>query len=280
MSLIKLIKEWKIIEDISKNFDVVLSDFDFKNKKIKLLDGSFEETISCYVAKNQKILLILDHLLLESIFHIIGNVSNIFIIDMHTGIYEKWNKLKESVFDVTALFSLDFDIYEPSDIKFIEILLNKGEGKNLVRINSNETTMENHIGLKDVNFLKDQGYDWTISTLLVSGNYWIELIKGIESNEKLHKSFGVFVINKLNFILTEELINNINITKNIFVIVDIKNMKLYKNYIKSLLYDNKLYDITINFIIPNYDNLTTIIDEYRLEEVSFDAKGIMDKILN
>jgi len=57
-------------------------------------------------------------------------------------------------------------------------------------------------------------------------------------------------------------------------------MKLYKNYIKSLLYDNKLYDITINFIVPDYDNLTTIIDEYRLEEVSFDAKGIMNKILS
>jgi hypothetical protein len=54
---------------------------------------------------------------------------------------------------------------------------------------------------------------------------------------------------------------------------------LYEYFIKWVLLENKITDIDVVFVTPNYEKITTILPEYIYEQAHFDWAWIASKIM-
>jgi len=76
----------------------------------------------------------------------------------------------------------------------------------------------------------------------------------------------VFVLNKLNFDLDKKIKEKLSNTKNLVFISDLFNSDNYEKWIKT-----KIKGVNLKFVYPKYENLSTVLNEYKAEETKFDA---------
>jgi hypothetical protein len=79
----------------------------------------------------------------------------------------------------------------------------------------------------------------------------------------------VIVLNKLTIDLNFIDLNS----KNIIFVMDIVKSDAHEISIK-----NKFKGFNIKFIYPNYSKITTILDEYRYQDLLFDAESLFNLI--
>ena len=78
----------------------------------------------------------------------------------------------------------------------------------------------------------------------------------------------IIVLNKLHDFDGSKIWNN----RNLVFIVDWKSLD-YENFIKDKFWSN------LKIIVPKYENLSTILDEYILESAEFAAENLLSKFL-
>jgi len=259
--LVEYIKEWELFDKI--DFDQIVSDYNFGIKNVLYIKkiSDLEK-----VQKNKKTLFILDKILVENIsdFFDMGNIS---ILDLNAGLFSYGNKIWISKCDIMDLMKKWFDIFEPIDLFSILNILDK-TGKNYIRV-SNVDLPTNFVDSKECEIvsLEDKWFLWNM-TLISSWMMFTEVIRlgNLLNEQGIHVK--IKILNKLNFDGT------LKDDENIVFILDLLNYNEYENYLKE-----KLKWKNLNFIYPSYQKLSTMMDEYKMEELEFDVLNLANKLL-
>lgn len=261
---VEYIKEWELFDKI--DFDQIVSDYDFGVENVLYIRkiSDLEK-----VQKGKKTLFILDKLLVENISDFF-DMENISILDLNAWFFSYGNKIWISKYDIMDLVGKWFDVFEPIDLFSMLNILDK-TGKNYIRI-SNVDLPTNFVDSKecDVVSLDNKWFNIGNMTLIST---WIMFTETIRLWHLLNEQWihvKIKILNKLNF-------DNINLLRddeNIVFILDLINYEWYEKYLKNILKWKHL-----NFIYPSYDKLSTMMDEYKMEELEFDVLNLANKLL-
>lgn len=262
--LVEYIKEWELFDKI--DFDQIVSDYDFDMDDVIHIKKISDLT---NVKKDKKTLFILDKLLVENVsdFFDMGNIS---ILDLNAWFFSYGNKIWISKYDIMDLVKKWFDIFEPIDLFSMLNILDEAR-KNYIRI-SNVDLPTNFVDSKkcEIVSLDDKWFNIGNMTLISTGMMFTETIRlwHLLNEQWIHVK--IKILNKLNF----DDINIFNNDENIVFILDLINYEWYEKYLKKILAWKHL-----NFIHPSYHKLSTIIDEYKMEEIEFDVLNLANKLL-
>jgi len=262
--LVEYIKEWELFDKI--DFDQIVSDFNFG----KLDNFVFVKNVSDFknIDKYKKTLFILDKLLIENISNFF-DMDNISIIDLNAWLFAYGNKIWISKYDIAGLIKDEFNIFEPIDLFSMLYALDQS-GKNYIRI-SNLDVPTNFVDSKyeDIISLDNKGFNMWNMTIISTWIMFTEVIRLWNFLDEQWIHVKIKILNKLNLDNT----NPLNHDENIVFILDILNYEWYENFLK-----NKLSWKNLNFIYPSYHRLSTILDEYKMEEMEFEALHLADKL--
>ena len=262
--LVEYIREWELFDKI--DFDQIVSDYDFDMDDVihirKISDLA-------NVKKDKKTLFILDRLLVENISDFF-DMNNISIIDLNAWLFSYGNKLWFSKYDIINLINDWFNVFEPVDL-FTMLAELDITGKNYIRVSN----LDVHSNFVESNFNNIISLDnkWFSEWNMTLVSTWIMLSELVRLWNFLKEQWihaRIKVLNKLNFDETKPLDDD----ENIVFILDLWNNKWYESYLKNLLKNKNL-----NFIYPTYQNISTILDEYKMEEAEFDVLNLANKIL-
>ncbi len=269
VSLVDFVKSGEVFEKIEWIYDQIVSDFDFGNLEWFVKINNFLDFKR--IDKSKKTLFILDKLLYENIDDF-WDIKNFCILDMNFGISSFGNKISISNIEPTSVINQNIDIYEPCDlISFLHCL--EFEGKNYIRINDYHLPLnfsdDNEV--KEFVDLTNKWFDGDNLTLITTGSMLPEIVRTAHLLNENGLFPSIWVLNKLNIDL-----NSIDFgSKNIVFVLDLIKSDLYERYIK-----DKLKNFNIKFIYPNYSKISTVLDEYRYQDVLFDSESLFELIKN
>jgi hypothetical protein len=276
-------------------YDVLLSDFPYTNSPIPLYtvaNKPGEQSLLSYwsetLSKAKHPLLVLEQFPLSSLFPLLEQFSHMTIINLYAGIGSFGRKLTPELEDLT-IFPNDIAKYEPIDAVNFFTILEQPNAKYL-RIphqhfpESIFSTEE--IGIIDAQMLQSlevfslQGYGFSggAGTLLATGaNFATTLQLGELLNEQ-SIPMDIFILSKLTIDLTEEIKSSLHKTKKLYVLIDHLPSEALQKTLYHTLEHSRLHDIAIHFLTPNYAKLTTMFDEFSIEQAEFDAEGLITKV--
>jgi hypothetical protein len=302
-NLSEYVKYGLFLQDIKANnpYDIILferkfdSDLDFSKFNIKFLNqdnDSFVRQINDCVDKYDNVLLILEESNSYDVLWSIKFKANMTIINLYVGISWFGNKNKLDSNDIGYLLNLWFDVYEPWDSNnFLKIL--SSDGPKYIRLNNNDLPQnllyfeefaiidQNLLDLKDILPLVNNGYNWFDGTVLVTWSLLANTIQALRiSMDHYGNSFDLFCISKLNFELSNELIDSLKKNDLVILVIDQSYPNWFQDFIKSKFKEWGYQSTRIKFIYPEYEKLNTILEEYKLEQVWLDWLAIANNIHN
>jgi len=270
VNLVDFVKAGELFDKVDWIFDQVVSDFDFWDlenfiKINTILD--FDK-----IDKSKSTLFVLDNLLPENVSDFF-DMKNFCILDLNFGIYGYGHKNGISKIDLWYILNNWIDIYEPFDLlsllhniektwnKYIRI-----DSKNLPWWFSDES--ENNIV-----FMDKHGLSWDAFCIVTTGSMLPEIVRTVNILNDDGLFVDVFVLNKLNFDLDKKIKEKLSNTKNLVFISDLFNSDNYEKWIKT-----KIKGVNLKFVYPKYENLSTVLNEYKAEETKFDALWLVERL--
>jgi hypothetical protein len=268
VKLVDYVKDWELFDKI--DFDQIVSDYDFSD----FVDEWFIRinVISDLkkIDKTKKTLFILDKLKVDNISELF-DMSNFSILDMNVWMFSYWKKIWISKMCVSDFASFWLFIYEPMDLFSFLCLFDSVDNK-YIRI-ANLDLPENFVWWNywDIISLEDKWFlDWTIS-LVSWWQFFPEIVRLGNLLKEQWLQTNIFVLNRLDF----DDASKFQYFDNFIFLLDSFCDKWYENIIK-----NKLKWKNINFFYPKYDNLATVFDEYKMEELEFDVESLAKKMIS
>ncbi len=299
---------WSYIKDglflsdmnIEKNYDVLLiesskhsvdvSSFEHSDIPVIFLDEEIEKWVSLsgvlthYFEMYKKPLVILDQASIDSIFGLLRMLSlDVTIINLNVGLSGFGSKMRPSLIDISHMVDYCFDVYEPYDLASF-LLVMQQKWRKYLRI-TNNVLLENLVSkkiltsvLKSKSLVTVDELTWEAATVLFSGAYlWV----GVQTWHVLQEMWvGVNILWLLdyNFAIDVSAKEKMQRTGKLIVALDQKPGTLYESFVKAKLFDAWLIHVYVEFLYPRYEKLTTILDDYKLEQVQFDANHIAHRI--
>jgi len=214
----------------------------------------------------------LDELLPENISDCF-DTSNFTILDLNFWLSSYGHKIWMSKLDFGYFVKENISIYEPLDL--ISLLDNlELNWKKYIRINDFDLPWNFANGdVKDVLSLDENWISWGAFTIITTWSILPEIVRAAHILNENGLFVDIFILNRLDFDLDNELENLMKHNKNVMFVLDLLNASSYEDWIK-----NKLKDINIKFIYPKYEKLTTTFGEYKNEETLFDAEGLVNRL--
>jgi len=267
INLVEFIKDWYIFEKIEQEFEQIVSDFDFWKLENFVHLKSFADFKK--INPKKKTLFILDHLLLDNVIDHLKNILEYSILDLNFGSIGFSKKIWISKINIAQLTTLWIEIYEPFDLS--SFLLNlDSSGKKYFRIGNFDLLvhLEGIHDNTDIISMEQYGFeDWNFAIITT----WSMLIESIRLANLLQEDeleFQIFILNRLDKLESSTFWN----IKNLVFIFDGLNFK-YEDLIKKVFWNKNL-----KFITPKYNKLSTILDDYIMENLEFDAKSLKNRL--
>ncbi len=301
IDVIKYIREWLILKNLSdkKIFDCIIyenlpeeQESEYKNMNISTLDKlwydfSINWKLISKLEKHENILIVLDKLNINYLTPFIKKAKeknkNFTIINLWAWISSALNKKIIEADDISSLLNYDIEIKESYDfITFFSFLSKKWQ--KYIRI-PQKTLVWNIAKDEDASISNDESIislreywlmwdNWTIliwASILQDSIQFTEILRGD------WKNYDVFAVLDYNFKLKNEILESLQRTEKLIIIVDqLENLNLI-NKIKSQLWDIWMIDLKIATITPDR-SISTQSEEYIRENTKFDAKWILEKI--
>lgn len=302
-NLSSYVKYGLFLQDIKDNnpYDIIIferkfeSDLDIVKFNIKFLDqdsDSFSQQINTCLDKYSNVLLILDESNSYDTITSLQLKQNLTIINLHVGVSWLGNKSKLDWNDISHLFELWFDVYEPRDMNnFIKIL--SAQWNKYLRLNNNDLPQnlmyfedfaiidQKILESKDILSLVNNWFSWFDGVVLVSWSLLANAIQALRiSSENNWSSFDLFCMSNLNIELKWDLLDSLQKYWLLIIIIDQSYPNWYQDFIKSKFKDKWYEAIRVKFIYPEYDKLNTVMEEYKFEQVWLDGLSIANKIQN
>jgi hypothetical protein len=274
-------------------YDAILSDITYENSPVPLynLTQKFPQQAllpfrADILEQAKHPLIILGQLSLSFLQPLLDKFSHkpLTIINLYVGMGSIGKKLIPELEDLTILSS-EIIAYEPIDIVNFFDILEQPHAKyfripHLHFPESIFTTEDIAIIDKqmiepiDTLSLKGYGYAGEKGTLLATGSNFSTLLQLGDLLQASENQMDMFVLSKLTGFLTEEIKSSLHSTKKLFLVIDHLPSESFKSAIQQLLHSAGLREITTEYLVPKYEKLTTIFDEFSAEQTEFDANGI------
>jgi len=261
--LVDYVKEWELFEKIEWEYDQIVSDYDFEDidfVKIKKISDLKK------VDLNKKTLFVLDKLLIDNIFDVLRKIENFAVIDMNFGITWYGKKIWHTKKVVHELLDLWIEIFEPYDLLSFLIELSWNDWKKYFRI-TNLDLPDDISNWERKNYLSLEWFwfNWWNFSIVTTWSMLAEIVRFWNLLKENWLDSEIIVLNKLHDFDVENLWAN----RNFVFIVDWKSLG-YENFVK-----DKISAKNLRIITPNYENISTILDEYILESAWFNAEALL-----
>lgn len=264
--LVDYIKEWELFEKIGWEYEQIVSDFNFKDIDFVRIK-KFSDLKKVDLTK--KTLFILDKLLLDNIFDVSSEIDNFAVVDMNFGITWYGKKIWHTKKVVRELLDLWIEIYEPYDLLSFLMELSWNDWKKYFRVtnldlpeNISNWEKKSHISLEWFWF------NWWNLSIVTTWSMLAEIVRFWNLLRESWLDSEIIILNKLHDFDNSKIWNN----RNLVFIVDWKSLD-YENFVKDKFWAN------MKIIVPKYENLSTILDEYILESAEFAAVNFLSKFL-
>jgi hypothetical protein len=278
-------------------YDVILSDITYEDTPLPLYNLSHKPPQQALLPFWAEILeqtnhplIILDQLPLSFHAPLLEKFSHkpLTIINLSVGMGSMGRKLTAELEDLTTL-PAGITAYEPIDVVNFFSILEQPQSKYLriphLHFPESIFTTED-IAVIDQQMmtsletlsLKGYGYAGDGGTLLATGSNFSTLLQLGDLLQAQEKGMDMFVLSKLTGFLTEEIKSSLHTTKSLFIMIDHLPSEAFTAMITDQLHIAGLKDITISFLTPKYEQLTTIFDEFSAEQTTFDATGLSSRL--
>lgn len=306
--LTEYIKSNMFIQDLRKevtdrdvNFDLIVSDINYTDCPILTINPENKpENVSLINAWKDAInvskhpLIILNELninFLEPIFDILNNKEYVTIINIHAWLWSYGKKISPETNDLDYVYNLNFNIFEPIDLENMRNIFKQNQ-KQYIRLLHKEMPDAifdvDELGIIDASMLENldsislktygfAGNDWVI---FATGSLFATAIQTWEIIQTHNKQVSIFVLQKLNSNWSDEMIENIKISKKLFILVDHNDSEELRKRVENGMKKYGLNNIELNIICPKYENLTTILNEYQEEQSDFNPEKLSQRIIS
>lgn len=302
-NLSSYVKNWLFLQDIKNNSNYKLVVFENKIDfipeylwfDIKFLldsDENFIKQINGFIKDYDNVLLVLDqsHSWEINDFLQLQNWK-ISILNLNTWIASIWNKSKIDFDDIYKFLSLWFEVYDPWDLQNLFHVLSKDANK-YIRLNHN-VLPDNIMYFEDFAII-DKDLLWSKDILSFVNNWfaWLQwtvislwwlvpnVLQALQILQSNACTLDFFAISNLDFEIKWEILDSLSRNELAIFIIDQNFPNLYSDFLKDKLKKVWLDSVRVKFIYPEYDNLNTILDDYKFEEVWFDWVNLAKKINN
>jgi len=267
INLIEFIKNWEIFEKMDKGFEQIVSDFDFWKLENFVHIKSF--TDFKIINQKKKTLFILDHLLLDNVIDYLKDITEYSILDLNFGSIGFSKKIWISQVGILQLVALWIEIYEPFDLSSFLSNLDSSR-KKYFRINNFDLpeNLRDIYDNTDMVSLEEYGFEGWNFAIITTWSMLIEVLRLGELLQADGLEFQIFILNRLDKLESSTFWN----IKNLIFIFDGLNFK-YEYLIKKVFWDKNL-----KFITPKYNKLSTILDDYIMENLEFDAQSLKNRL--
>ena len=289
------------VADRDVNFDLIVSDLNYSDCPILNINPDNKpENVSLIDARKDAILvskhplIILNELnisFLEPIFGVLNNKEYVTIINIHAWLWSYGKKILPETNDLNYICKLDFNIFEPIDLENMRNIF-KQHQRQYIRLLHKEMPDAifdvDELGIIDASMLENldsislktygfAGNDWVIIT---TGSLFATAIQTWEIIQNHNKQVSIFVLQKLNSNWSDEMIENIKVSKKLFILVDHNDSEELRKRVENEMKKYGLNNIELNIICPKYENLTTILNEYQEEQSDFNPEKLSQRIIS
>jgi len=250
-----------------KGFEQIVSDFDFWKLENFVHIKSF--TDFKIINQKKKTLFILGHLLLDNVIDYLKDITEYSILDLNFGSIGFSKKIWISQVGILQLVALWIEIYEPFDLSsFLSNL--DSSGKKYFRINNFDLpeNLRDIYDNTDMVSLEEYGFEGWNFAIITTWSMLIEVLRLGELLQADGLEFQIFILNRLDKLESSTFWN----IKNLIFIFDGLNFK-YEYLIRKVFWDKNL-----KFITPKYNKLSTILDDYIMENLEFDAQSLKNRL--
>ncbi len=206
------------------------------------------------------------------------NSERSIIIDCFAWISSKLHKISESTIEHTWRKT-----YEAYDLgQMIELIWS--QKKAIIRLYDKEypeQLFEGHpTGKSWLIDMRPFSYSWNTTTVLGSAAYLPELTNAhFYIQQKKQEAFNLFAINRYDFAFTPDFFESCKTNNNVVLALDVLPTDPYLANLKEELQREGVKNKDIYVISPNYQNLSTIISDYMIEQTRFDSLHIAEEII-
>ncbi len=274
-------------KDCIQQYNIIISDTELaglaNNKKFENTYKNIQwknivEAMSYYLSEETytNILLILENNPLDSLISLlIKSKKNITILDLHSWVFSHGEKSYQPHISEYSMQDYGFDIFSPVDIKSFQMLLqDKKTSKRIITI-PDIILPEDLIKDEKLPIVVNYEVEKKINTGIFAVWYSYIQVGQLLQQEEV-KDIMLLVSDSL--LLNKKALSHIKELKNLVVICDSKYPEIIKKNIQSQLYQERIFDLQLSIITPNYDKLTTILKDYQLQETEFDTEGLAKKL--
>jgi hypothetical protein len=281
------------LEELQKQhlpYDALLTDITYENSPLPLCDllhKPAQQSLLPFraeaVEKAQQPLIILGQLPLSFVQPLLDKFPTkaFTIINLYVGMGSLGRKLKAELEDL-PLLPAQREKYEPLDVVNVFSILEQPFTKYLriphlhfpesIFSTSDIAIIDKE--MKDtINILSLKGYGYAgdNGTLLATGANFSSLLQLGDILQAEGKGMELFVISKLTAEGTEELRSSLHRTKKLILLIDHLPSPALQERITTRLEKAGLTQISIQYLTPAYEKLTTIFDEFSAEQADFSA---------
>ena len=289
------------LADRDVNFDLIVSDLNYSDCPILNINPDNKpENVSLIDARKDAIsvskhpLIILNELnisFLEPIFDILNKKDYVTIINIHAWLWSYGKKISPETNDLDYICKLDFNTFEPIDLENMRNIFKQNQ-RQYIRLLHKEMPDAifdvDELGIIDASMLENlnsislktygfAGNDWVIIT---TGSLFATAIQTWEIIQNHNKQVSIFVLQKLNSNWSDEMIENIKISKKLFILVGHNDSEELRKRVENGMKKYGLNNIELNIICPKYENLTTILNEYQEEQSDFNPEKLSQRIIS
>ena len=276
-----------ILNEENIKYDNIISDNKELSKTwdILLITSHLEEFFS-QLNKDWTYLIILDKLWIHDILHYIKRFKSTSIISSNSSMWSFWKKYNPELNYLPFEDVNNFNYCFPWDLESFLKLLKKWENS-IYPLSSQEMADNIYASPSEeedgIQFIDKKLIDYSEILSLLSPknpdllvvwfwNHFEELVKLSQLLSADSSRISLAIINNRNYIFSEEFKEYYKNTKKIAYIIDCKINQQIKNKLSSLWKP-------IEFIIPEFDNLTSIFPEYYYEQTGFNAISLYERCL-
>lgn len=283
---------FQLLQEEEISFDRMITDYQLETQKENhiLLNKHITEIDTFKkIKKSDHILLILWTTDISAFLDDIKTFENLTIIEAFAGISSIWHKSKIRLDHREQIQKSDFELYFPFDQnQFLKIL--EKEGRNYI-ITTNQEIPENIYQLpedEEVSFvdkaLAEQPENIALinnpesqTHIIAFGSYFEQRVQLSQLLLQREESYHLSVIAKLSQLTKATTQNTIKKAKKLIIIADHLNTSDFSSFLSKL---SGKEEASLQILTPKYEQLTTILPEYQLEQVEFDALALFNRITN
>ncbi|MDD3263037.1 MAG: hypothetical protein PHR61_04260 [Candidatus Absconditabacteria bacterium] len=266
------------ISAAKENFENIVFESTFNDK-----ENDFLGAISYYTRQEKKLLIVASKTPVDIIFPIIqSGKSKTTLINPSCGLLGFSNKGFWDVRDITKAKDFGLDVYEIAYQEQILDLFKKNQSSCYIRLNEHipykEQLPEVNIESLGITSFQKHGYSGSNGTIICFGSLLIDVLYGAGFLQEQGHAVDVFVGSQLFFKIDNDLKESLQRTEKLIIIIDQHLGSLYESWIKATLFEIGLSNVSIKFITPSYQSVSSVAIEYMYEQAKIDGFNITQRI--